>query len=1088
MVVIGTGVSIGLRETDTPALSWSGLIEDGFSEGTRRGRITKEQANHWKSQLASSDIDERLSAAEFVCRKLGAPNGDLYARWIENTFNPVLPDNNALAEALRAIISAEIPICTLNYDTLLERVTNLPTINHDETSKVTGWMRGTTPGIYHLHGCWQNPPTCILGIRDYETTIGNEVRDLIQRSLTTFKRLLFIGCGETFADPNLAALIGWLRSKLASATPQHYALATSIQAETRRADPAWQGFVEPLSYGPSHEDLPRFLINLFTETLKTTKSPKRRDENSNQREAKSAAIIAEYCSYLVRDCGQMTIEGIRADMDTTQRRFNLERLFVPLKISPAPPDIPKQDPRREEKLKRWEIKHRNPAHFGKTFSKEKRIALLALPGAGKTLLLKRLAVAYADPSRRTTSNDDLPKLDVVPLLIRCREWRDHIRLPISTLLRKIGDITGQPQLEGLGDALVPLLTSGRVLLLVDGLDEIHNDADRTIFAENLEAFLREFKDIRLVVTSREAGFNLVAPCIVRFCNRWRIAPLEAESIRKLSDYWHALMSGDTSEALAESQEVADRLVRTAPLRRLAENPLLLTMLLVVKHGAGRIPPDRVSLYDRAVEVLLDTWNIKGHDPLNVKEAVPQLAFVAFKLMMQGKQTATEKELLELLNEAREQVPQIRFYAKDSPHEFLKRVELRSSLLLEAGHQIEGRATVPFYQFRHLTFQEYLAAVAAAEGHYVSYNRGDTALVPLKPFLLAQEWKEVVPMAAVLARKQGDSLIAQLVREGEIIFEKATSSRNSKILSQNEMPAPIARLFQCLSEEAEAGPETLAAALRLIAYFGETARNNNTDWTAICRGPYGDELFHQAWLQFQALSFPANTWLHLTCANIAVHQKSRAYWSTPAGILEIKQRLIDDNPENVCRGLSILNGLGISQRLERGQLPAKLPWLQASKHLFHSDTVISSLAAFTATVCFHTASRAASRVFTTSTVLNKILSLWTSAEKPFAKLASSLALAVLPGIITRHSWHPQLSAPQESYLNTQLRIAKEKRSKDIEALISITFFARSIRSDREISALIKRIGPYHYSANVLKQLTTNARKLTRTAKPKRQSRT
>src|SRR2546423_2282234 len=118
------------------------------------------------------------------------------------------------------------------------------------------------------------------------------------------------------------------------------------------------------------------------------------------------------------------------------------------------------------------------------------------------------------------------------------------------------------------------------------------------------------------------------------------------------------MKGDSPEAKAEGHEVAQQLLRNDSLRRLAENPLLLTMLLVVKHGAGRLPPDRVSLYGRAVEVLLDTWNIKGHDPLNVKEAVPQLAFVAFQLMRAGKQSATEKELLTLLTEAREKVPQI----------------------------------------------------------------------------------------------------------------------------------------------------------------------------------------------------------------------------------------------------------------------------------------------------------------------------------------------------------------------------------------------------------------------------------------------
>ena len=226
------------------------------------------------------------------------------------------------------------------------------------------------------------------------------------------------------------------------------------------------------------------------------------------------------------------------------------------------------------------------------------------------------------------------------------------------------------------------------------------------------------------------------------------------------------MTGDTPAAITEGQEVAQTLLRNGSLRRLAENPLLLTMLLVVKHGAGGLPPDRVSLYGRAVDVLLDTWNIKGHDPLNAKEAVPQLAYVAFQLMCAGKQTATEKELLGLLEEAREKHPNIKRYAKDSPHDFLKRVELRSSLLLEVGHQMEGGRIVPFYQFRHLTFQEYLAAVAVTEGHYQQFHQGDTVLTPLLSHLLAEEWKEVIPMAAVLARKRAEPLLVELISAGK----------------------------------------------------------------------------------------------------------------------------------------------------------------------------------------------------------------------------------------------------------------------------------------------------------------------------------
>src|SRR4051794_39197013 len=91
-------------------------------------------------------------------------------------------------------------------------------------------------------------------------------------------------------------------------------------------------------------------------------------------------------------------------------------------------------------------------------------------------------------------------------------------------------------LAGLGDALIPQLQAGRVLLLVDGLDEIHEDADRSTFVEHLEAFLGQYPNIRLVVTSREAGFSLVAPCLTRFCERWRVAPLTEAAITTLCDH------------------------------------------------------------------------------------------------------------------------------------------------------------------------------------------------------------------------------------------------------------------------------------------------------------------------------------------------------------------------------------------------------------------------------------------------------------------------------------------------------------------------------------------------------------------------
>jgi hypothetical protein len=765
VAVIGTGVSVGLTDNKIPALTWKGLVRHGFAYGVAKGKITDAQSKAWKAQLDSNDIDDLLSAAEFMARKLEAPIGNLYGRWLENAFKSVQPTNEAMRKGIEALRDTGIPICTLNYDHLLERVTGLPAINLSETGKVTQWMRREMAAVLHLHGSWDAPQTCILGIRDYETTLGNDIRDLIQRSLGSFRRLLFIGCGDTFADPNFSALIAWLKRHVGPAAPEHYALVRNCEIASRDADPGWHGFVEPIGYGENHEDLPRFLTKNLASLVETTQKKKTAPKKAADAASRHAALLRDYRAFLLKDSGQMTIEGMRADMDTAQRRFDLERLFVPISVLPFPPEIPLGDSERDQKLLEWQEKNKEPRAFGKVFAKNKRLALLALPGGGKTLLLKRLAVAYADSVRRKASLDGLPDLDLTPVLVRCREWREHIHRPILTLLNNISDITGQASLVGLSEALIPLFRKGRILLLVDGLDEIHDDALRTTFVEHLESFLDDYKLTRLVITSREAGFSLVAPTLARFCERWRVAPLDSDAITALCEHWHRLMIGESPGAKDEATNVAETLLRNDSLHRLAENPLLLTMLLVVKHGAGRLPPDRVSLYSRAVEVLLDTWNIKGHDPLSLKEAVPQLACVAFQLMRAGKQTATETELLNLLEEARERVPQIRRYALDSPQNFLKRVELRSSLLVEAGRQREGTGTVPFYQFRHLTFQEYLAAVASVEGHYMNYNKEDTVLTPLKDFLTAEEWKEVIPMSAVLARKQAEPLMSALVKEG-----------------------------------------------------------------------------------------------------------------------------------------------------------------------------------------------------------------------------------------------------------------------------------------------------------------------------------
>jgi len=125
VAVIGTGVSMALTDGKNPALSWKGLIENGFAYGVTKGKITTTQSASWKNQLNSNDLDDLLGAAEFMGRKLGAPDGDLYARWLETVFKNVEPLDNEMARAVRVLHAAGVPFCTLNYDHLLARIMQL---------------------------------------------------------------------------------------------------------------------------------------------------------------------------------------------------------------------------------------------------------------------------------------------------------------------------------------------------------------------------------------------------------------------------------------------------------------------------------------------------------------------------------------------------------------------------------------------------------------------------------------------------------------------------------------------------------------------------------------------------------------------------------------------------------------------------------------------------------------------------------------------------------------------------------------------------------------------------------------------------
>ncbi len=523
-----------------------------------------------------------------------------------------------------------------------------------------------------------------------------------------------------------------------------------------------------------------------------------------------ADALAAYRAYIAREYGNIAVDGLPADEHVGSRRIALADLFVPLHLQkvdgPRPPGLAGALPEGNEDAANGggefmfideagtgDAKPPAPEEVGTVLAREERIAILAPPGAGKSTLIKRLAVAYGVPEQRSEIEDELPDLDLMPFVVRCRQLGDLASASFHEVLASIPARAELPEhaaaFRTLTDAA---LRDGRALILLDGLDEISDPQSRVTFVKQLRTFLGTYPQIRLVLSSREAGFRVVAGALRDLSASYRVADFEDEDIERLTVAWTKLSIGDTPAALAQGREVARGIISTDRVRQLARNPLLLTTLLLVRRWVGNLPRKRTALYAKAIEVLLMTWNVEGHAPIDLDEAIPQLAYLAFTMTRDEKQQLSRPGLVEVLEGARREMPEVLGHAAIAPGQFLERVEERSSLLSLSGHVEVDGIVVPIYEFKHLTFQEYLAAVAISEGFYPEHAPQRSPAALALEHRLEPQWLEVIPMAGVLLGRRASAIVDGLIEEVETL-DKANGPPTRPSTSAG-------LLLACLSDE------------------------------------------------------------------------------------------------------------------------------------------------------------------------------------------------------------------------------------------------------------------------------------------------
>jgi hypothetical protein len=429
----------------------------------------------------------------------------------------------------------------------------------------------------------------------------------------------------------------------------------------------------------------------------------------------------------------------------------------------------------------------NTAFFKRILRHTSRLAILGGPGAGKTTLLQYVALSYA----RARAGD--PKLRRHALYRRqlgASKWR----LPIYISLGSAAPLLAELKAQGHAPALLEILPKlmdpelrrehaniapayfrrrivrGDCVFLLDGLDEVPSDIDFEMVVTAIESLAVRHPGNQFIVTSRIAGWrsgveadfrkyyvdDLTDKQIATFVETWYEAVERNAVVGLLQEEGAAERESRLRRAQTRASELKSALRQNSGIRKLATNPMLLSIIAMVHRSLATLPRERAKLYDQCTRILLEQWDIsrgvRVDDTglkLEQKEAVMRrLAFDMHRGEIGDSAGAKEASRADVEAAIGSLLPGMG-RSEDEAAQLLRRLMERSGLIIERRRDILG--------FAHLTFQEYFAAQSLTADHPA---RAVSFLT--NPIILFNNWwREVLLLYSGLQSDSGSLLQAIL---------------------------------------------------------------------------------------------------------------------------------------------------------------------------------------------------------------------------------------------------------------------------------------------------------------------------------------
>ncbi|MEH2244299.1 NACHT domain-containing protein [Nostoc sp.] len=354
--------------------------------------------------------------------------------------------------------------------------------------------------------------------------------------------------------------------------------------------------------------------------------------------------------------------------------------------------------------------------------KYSKLMILGKPGAGKTTFLKYLAIQCIGGEFQAEG---------VPIFVTLKNFAEAANKP--GLLQHI---TEEPinHISSIRD----VLTYGKGLVLLDGLDEVREEESNRVLKE-IREFSDRFPNNQFVMTCRIAAREYTFEKFTEV----EVADFDDDQIFHFTNNWF-------KDKAVKPETFIKRLKENKRIKELAASPLL-TLLCLAFEESGDFPANRSELYKEGLDALLKKWDAKRgiqrdqiYKKLSVQRKEDLLSKMALTTFERSeyffKQKVAEQYITEYIRNLPDANTDEEALQLDS-EQVLRSIEHHHGLLVERSRSI--------YSFSHLTFHEYFTAREIKER---------SALETLVEHITEKRWREVFFLTAGMMLKADDLVL------------------------------------------------------------------------------------------------------------------------------------------------------------------------------------------------------------------------------------------------------------------------------------------------------------------------------------------